>query len=157
MTKRFDAILFDADGVVQTTEEKWWFALTNLIGTNDPDLVQRFLGDIMYAELPALAGTTNFLGPLAEVLRLWQVTTPASKVLGMWQHIDVDSSMIAAIREFTAQGVRCALATNQHPERPRTCGTWATTRSSPSCSTPATRGWRSRIRRSFGGRWTGWR
>ena len=29
MTGRFDAILFDADGVVQTTEEKWWFALTS--------------------------------------------------------------------------------------------------------------------------------
>ena len=117
MTKRFDAILFDADGVVQTTDEKWWFALTELIGPNDPDRVQRFLGDIMLAELPALAGTTTFVGPLGEVLRRWQVAIPASEVLGMWQHIDVDPSMIAAIRELTAQGVRCALATNQHPER----------------------------------------
>jgi putative hydrolase of the HAD superfamily len=117
MTKRFEAILFDADGVVQTTDEKWWFALTDLAGPSDPDLVQRFLGDIMAAELPALAGTTTFVGPLAEVLRRWRVTTPASEVLSMWQHIDVDPSMIAAIRELTAQGVRCALATNQHPER----------------------------------------
>jgi HAD superfamily hydrolase (TIGR01509 family) len=117
ITKRFDAILFDADGVVQTTDEKWWFALTELIGPNDPDRVQRFLGDIMAAELPALAGTTTFAGPLGEVLRLWEVTTPASEVLRMWQHIEVDFSMIAAIRELTAQGVRCALATNQHPER----------------------------------------
>ena len=117
MTRRFDAILFDADGVVQTTEEKWWFALTELIAPNDPDQVQRFLGDIMMAELPALAGTTAFVGPLAEVLRRWDVTVPASEVLTMWQHIDVDFSMISAIRELTAQGVRCALATNQHPER----------------------------------------
>ena len=117
MTERFDAILFDADGVVQTTDEKWWFALTDLIGPSDPDRVQRFLGDIMAAELPALAGTTTFVGPLAEVLRLWQVTVPASEVLSRWQQIDVDFSMIAAIRELTAQGVQCALATNQHPER----------------------------------------
>jgi putative hydrolase of the HAD superfamily len=117
MTKRFEAILFDADGVVQTTDEKWWFALTELAGAGDPDRVQRFLGDIMAAELPALAGTTTFVGPLAEVLRRWRVTTPASEVLSMWQHIDVDASMIAAIRDLTAQGVRCALATNQHPER----------------------------------------
>ena len=117
MTKRFDAILFDADGVLQTTDEKWWFALTDLIGPSDPDRVQRFLGDIMIAELPALAGSTTFVGPLAEVLRRWQVTIPASDVLSMWQHIEVDSSMISAIRELTAQGVRCALATNQHPER----------------------------------------
>ena len=117
MTERFDAILFDADGVVQTTDEKWWFALTDLIGPSDPDRVQRFLGDIMAAELPALAGTTTFVGPLAEVLRRWEVTIPASEVLSRWQHIDVDFSMIAAIRELTGQGVRCALATNQHPER----------------------------------------
>jgi putative hydrolase of the HAD superfamily len=117
MTGRFDAILFDADGVVQTTEEKWWFALTELIGPQDPDHVQRFLGDIMLAELPALAGTTAFVGPLAEVLQRWEVSTPASEVLSMWQHIDVDLSMISAIRQLTAQGVRCALATNQHPER----------------------------------------
>jgi putative hydrolase of the HAD superfamily len=117
MTNRFEAILFDADGVVQTTDEKWWFAFTDLIGSSDPDRVQRFLGDIMAAELPALAGTTTFVGPLSEVLRRWQVTTPAKEVLRMWQHIDVDLSMIAAIRELTAQGMRCALATNQHPER----------------------------------------
>ena len=117
MTNRFEAILFDADGVVQTTDEKWWFAFTDLIGSSDPDRVQHFLGDIMAAELPALAGTTTFVGPLSEVLRRWQVTTPASEVLSMWQHIDVDLSMITAIRELTAQGVRCALATNQHPER----------------------------------------
>jgi putative hydrolase of the HAD superfamily len=117
MTNRVEAILFDADGVVQTTDEKWWFAFTDLIGSSDPDRVQPFLGDIMAAELPALAGTTTFVGPLSEVLRRWQVTTPAKEVLRMWQHIDVDLSMIAAIRELTAQGMRCALATNQHPER----------------------------------------
>jgi putative hydrolase of the HAD superfamily len=117
MTRRFEAILFDADGVLQTQDEKWWFAFTDLIGPSDPDRVQRFLGDIMAAELPALAGTTTFVGPLAEVLRRWQVSIPASEVLSMWQHMDVDSSMIAAIGELTAQGVRCALATNQHPER----------------------------------------
>ena len=117
MTGRFDAILFDADGVVQTTDEKWWFRLTDLIGPSDPNRVQRFLSDIMVAERPALAGTTTFVGPLAEVLRQWGVTASATEVLGMWQHVDVDPTMIAAIRELTAQGVRCALATNQHPER----------------------------------------
>jgi putative hydrolase of the HAD superfamily len=117
VTGRFDAILFDADGVVQTTDEKWWFALAWLIGPSDANRVQSFLSDIMFAELPALAGTTTFAGPLSEVLQRWEVTTPASEVLRMWQHIDVDASMISAIRGLTAQGVRCALATNQHPER----------------------------------------
>jgi hypothetical protein len=55
MRAAFDAILFDADGVVQTTDDKWFYAMTALIGNDDEDRVRRFLGDIMTAELPALA------------------------------------------------------------------------------------------------------
>ena len=117
MTGAFDAILFDADGVVQTTDVKWWYAMTALIGTDDEEQVKRFLRDIMAAELPALAGRTPFVGPLAEVLARWQVTTPAEEVLQQWQHVDVDLTVLAAIQELRAAGLRCALATNQHPER----------------------------------------
>ena len=39
MTEAFDAILFDADGVVQTTDEKWFYAMTELIGTADEERV----------------------------------------------------------------------------------------------------------------------
>ena len=117
MTEAFDAILFDADGVVQTTDEKWFYAMTELIGTADEDQVTRFLGDVMAAELPSLAGRTPFVAPLGEVLARWGVTTPAAEVLAMWQHIDVDLTVVAAVQELRAAGTRCALATNQHPER----------------------------------------
>ena len=58
-----------------------------------------------------------FAGPLGEVLAKWKVTTPAAEVLQMWHHVNVDPGVVAAVRELRASGVRCALATNQHPER----------------------------------------
>lgn len=115
---RFDAILFDADGVMQTVDEQWWYAMTALIGeVADEDRIKGFLGDVMRAELPSLAGRLPFLEPLREVLERWRVATPAEDVLRMWQHIDVDPVMVDAVQELRAAGVRCALTTNQHPER----------------------------------------
>ena len=114
----FDTILFDADGVMQTVDEEWWFAMTALIGDHaDHDQVKRFLGDVMAAELPSLAGRLPFEGPLQEVLQRWEVTRPAEEGLRMWQHIDVDPLMVEAVQELRAAGLRCALTTNQHPER----------------------------------------
>lgn len=112
-----EAVLFDADGVLQTTDVKWWYALSGLIGPADEERVGRFLGEIMAAERPALAGAEPFAGPLAEVLARWEVTTPAAEVLATWQHVDIDAGMMAAVEELTDRGIRCGLATNQHAER----------------------------------------
>lgn len=117
MRSAFDAILFDADGVMQSTDEKWFYAMTALIGTDDEDRVAQFFGDIMAAELPSLAGRRAFVGPLGEVLATWEISTPAAEVLQLWHHIDVDAQVVTAVQELRAAGVRCALATNQHPER----------------------------------------
>jgi putative hydrolase of the HAD superfamily len=117
MTAAFDAILFDADGVVQATDEKWFYAITALIGTEDEEQVERFFGDIMTAELPSLAGRAPFAGALGEVLARWRITTPAAEVLQLWHHVDVDRGVVATVQELRGRGVRCALATNQHPER----------------------------------------
>ena len=117
MTPAFDAILFDADGVLQATDEKWFYAMTALIGIDDEKQVERFFGDIMAAELPSLAGETPFEGALGEVLARWKVSEPAAEVLRLRHHVDVDQEVVAAVHELRADGVRCALATNQHPER----------------------------------------
>jgi putative hydrolase of the HAD superfamily len=117
VTAAFDAILFDADGVLQATDEKWFYATSALIGTDDEEQVERFFGDIMTAELSSLAGRQPFAGPMGEVLARWNVTTPVAEVLELWHHINVDRDVLAAVRALRADGVRCALATNQHPER----------------------------------------
>ena len=117
MTIAVDVILFDADGVLQTTEEKWWFALSDLIGPADSGRVTAFFADLQATERQALTGSAPFLPRLRELLERWSVSTPAEEVIELWQHIDVDPEMIGAVRELTAAGIRCALATNQHQER----------------------------------------
>jgi hypothetical protein len=62
VTAAFDAILFDADGVLQATDEKWFYAMTALIGSGDQVQIERFFGDIMAAERPSLAGQRPFEG-----------------------------------------------------------------------------------------------
>ena len=117
MTLAVDVILFDADGVLQTTEEKWWYALSDLIGPADSDRVAAFFADLQTTERATLTGVTPFLPRLRELLERWSVSTPAEEVIELWHHIDVDPEMITAVRELTAAGTRCALATNQHWER----------------------------------------
>ena len=51
------------------------------------------------------------------MLTRWNVTEPAAEVLELWHHVDVDRDVVATVQELRADGVRCALATNQHPER----------------------------------------
>ena len=111
----FDAILFDADGVVQTTDEKWLYAMTDLIGTDDEERVQRFLGDIM-----------------APSCRRWPAgrrSRAARRGAGQWRVTRRPPRCCALAPRrrrprrggghpgAAAQGMRCALATNQHPER----------------------------------------
>lgn len=117
MTLAVDVILFDADGVLQSTEEKWWFALSDLIGPADPGRVTAFFADVEATERQTLTGVTPLVPVLSELLERWSVRTPAQEVIAMWQHIDIDPEMITAVRELTAAGTRCALATNQHWER----------------------------------------
>ena len=66
---------------------------------------------------PVAGRSTRFAGPLGEVLAKWQITTPSDEVLQMWHHVNVDAGVVAAVQELRASGIRCALATNQHPER----------------------------------------
>lgn len=117
MITKPEVILFDADGVMQGTDMKWWFAMSGLVGDADDDRVAQFFADLIATERPALVGATPFAPLLADLLVRWDVLVPVEEVMGMWHHIDVDPEMISAVGELTAEGVRCALATNQHAER----------------------------------------
>ena len=117
----FDAILFDADGVVQTTDEKWWSTrLTALIGTERPGPGRNASSATSWPRRsPPWPGGPPFAGPLGEVLaRSGQVTTPASRgadacgITSTWTPVWWRPSS-----ELRAKAIRCALATNQHPER----------------------------------------
>jgi HAD superfamily hydrolase (TIGR01509 family) len=110
-------VLFDADGVLQRQGLSWHGDLANLIGTDDPDLVERFLADVSAVEVRTLTGELDLAQALPPVLARWGVDATIGEVLALWRNIDVNAQMIAAVRSLGQQGIRCALGTNQHAQR----------------------------------------
>lgn len=110
-----NAVLFDADGVIQRRPAGWRDQLQSLIGTDrDPD---RFLASLFSAEDPALCGGHDFAEALPEVLRRWECRVPLSRVLDVWKMIEVDRDAMRIVRTLRQTGVRCHLATNQEAHR----------------------------------------
>ena len=102
---------------MQTTDETWFYAMTALIDTEDEEQVARFFGDVMAAELPSLAGRAPFVASLGEVLARWRITTPAARGAAAVASRRCRPRRCGGRPGAAGAGIRCALATNQHPER----------------------------------------
>jgi putative hydrolase of the HAD superfamily len=114
---RIEAVLFDADGVLQTRPPTWRKVLQEIVGPGrDPD---RFLADIFSAEDPALCGECDFAVGLSEVRRRWECEIPFARLLGVWTMIEVDPHVAQLIQSVRDSGVQCHLATNQEMHRAR--------------------------------------
>jgi putative hydrolase of the HAD superfamily len=109
------AVLFDADGVIQRTKPEWLDKLKDLCG--DPLRVEQFLADVFDAERPCLVGTGEFKSSLAKVLKRWNSAASLSQALNVWTMIAPDDAVFGLIRKLRANGVLVALATNQQKYR----------------------------------------
>ena len=109
-----EAVLFDADGVIQRALPGW---LGNLGGLVPGDRADEFLDDLMLAELGPVRGEGSWPEELAKVLTRWGVTVPVDEVLLNWARIEVFPDVVEVIRELRATGVPCYLATNQQAFR----------------------------------------
>lgn len=109
---KIEAVLFDADGVVQRPSAQWQPALEALAG--HPERVGAFLAEIFAAEKPSLTGQAEFSTALAEVLVRWGIDLPVAEVLEIWTMIDPSAEIISVIESLD---VRCCLATNQQRHR----------------------------------------
>jgi putative hydrolase of the HAD superfamily len=110
-------VLFDADGVLQRQGPSWDGDLAGLVGTDDPEVIERFLADVSAVEVRTLTGELDLAHALPPVLARWGVEDTTGEVLALWRNIDVNPEMIAAVRSLGQQGIRCALGTNQHAQR----------------------------------------
>lgn len=109
-------VLFDADGVVQSSPADVWDRLGALL----PEHVEReaFLSDLFAAELPTLTGEGDFLAAVAATLQAWRCPPAAAPDLAaLWRLLEVDAGVVSVIGALRATGVRCYLATNQHAYR----------------------------------------
>lgn len=96
------AVLFDADGVVQRSKPDWLRRLKQLCG--DPDRVEQFLTDVFDAELPCLVGADDFESSLAKVLKQWNSAATASDALNIWTMIDPDDAVFELIQALRSNG-----------------------------------------------------
>lgn len=110
------AVLFDCDGVLQRPANDWTGEISRLTGL-EGDGLATFLDDISAAEQPVLDGSEPYAGPLGAVVARWGLSTDVAELLMVWQHLLVDPQMLEAAEALRAEGLVCALGTNQHRER----------------------------------------
>ena len=110
-----ELMLFDADGVIQTTPPEWLPALKALTPTGGEE--DKLLQDIFAAEKPCLTGEKVFADALLPVLSDWGIKLPVQDVLNIWTMIDPVEVNLNVVSELRQQGVRTGLATNQQNHR----------------------------------------
>jgi putative hydrolase of the HAD superfamily len=112
-----DAILFDADGVIQRTRGNWREQFAAMLG-RDEDL-ETFVKALFAAERPCLSGAADFPTQLRTVLERWRSPTPVEQALQVWTNIEVHADVIELVGSLRRGGMPVHLASNQHAHRAR--------------------------------------
>jgi len=112
-----DAILFDADGVIQRTRGNWREQFAAMLGRDDD--LDVFIRELFAAEKPCLSGAADFPTQLAFVLDKWRSPTPVEQALTVWTNIEVDTEVVRHINAIRRTGMPCFLASNQQAHRAR--------------------------------------
>lgn len=108
-----EAMLWDADGVLQETPGGWVAHFRPLLG----DRVEEFLEDAWDVERPTLSGDGSWLELLPTVLERWDLTENLDDVLAIWLLMEAAPDTFALLEAVRSSGVRCYLATNQDSHR----------------------------------------
>ncbi|WP_344214171.1 HAD-IA family hydrolase [Kribbella sancticallisti] len=114
MPLTIEAVLFDADGVIQRPTVDWRAALSSFVPAGSAD---EFVLDLMKSERPSLVGKGDFEEAVVEVLARWGSSAQAASVLDLWRRFEAVPTVVEWIQELRARGVGCHLATNQQAYR----------------------------------------
>ena len=112
------AVLFDADGVLQEPVEGGRERLASLCGV--PSRKEEFVTDFLSAEMPCLRGDADMADMIADVLRKW--ASPFSVEQAIETHtkiVAMNPESIEVVHALRKSGVPAYLATNQHEYRAR--------------------------------------
>jgi len=112
-----DAILLDADGVVQTTSPEFHATLARAV--EESERTDQFIREIFLAEREALVGRGDFREGLQSVLRRWDVPTPIDEIMRAWSMITPVPGMLEYVAELRAGQYPVFVASNQQPYRAR--------------------------------------
>ena len=112
------AVLFDADGVLQESVEGGRERLASLCGV--PSRKEEFVTDFLSAEMPCLKGDADMTDMIAPVLKKWD--SPYSVEQAIETHtkiVAMNPESIEVVSDLRKSGVPAYLATNQHEYRAR--------------------------------------
>ncbi len=109
------AILFDADGVVQTTTPDFMAQLRGLV--DDAERADAFVEAAFEAEGRALVGEGDFRVDLLAVMGRFGVVRPIDDVMRAWKSIAPIPGMLELVASLRAAGHACYLASNQQVYR----------------------------------------
>jgi putative hydrolase of the HAD superfamily len=114
--RAIDAILFDADGVIQRPPPDLAAQLATAFAV-DPRSADEFILDLFRAEAEALTGHHDIQACVEPVLARWSVKVGFESFSGIWHQIEVDHSALELVADLRATGIYCALASNQQSRR----------------------------------------
>ena len=112
-----DAILLDADGVVQTMQSDFHASLAATLGAEVS--VEAVLGEIFAAERASLSGQGDFREDLQSVLQRNGIAVPVDEVLRHWSRIEPVPGVLDVVADLRAREYPCFVASNQQRYRAR--------------------------------------
>jgi putative hydrolase of the HAD superfamily len=112
-----EAILIDADGVIQYAPEDWADAFARCLACGDPGLEQKFTADIYAAETACLSCVDGFDEALHDVLATWDRVEQKAFVLKAMLSIRQHNEVLEILGGVRARGIRCYIASNQQALR----------------------------------------
>jgi putative hydrolase of the HAD superfamily len=116
VTDRPAAVLWDADGVLQTVPRGWEHTMRPVVEGHVED-VERFLVEAFEAEVPSLRGEVPWTQQLGALLDRWGVPHLHDRAIEVWFTILPVTPVRELVRRVRAGGARCHLASNQDRTR----------------------------------------
>lgn len=114
--RRFDAILFDADGVLQRPPVDLGEQLAAAFGI-PRDKADDLVLELFSAEAETLTGALELSASVGAILDRWGAQSHAKAFDKLWHQIEVDRSILVLVAELRSAGIYCGLASNQQRRR----------------------------------------
>jgi len=106
-----EAVLLDADGVIQRRPNGWRADLAMAMGfEGDSD---GFLAELFAEEIPMLVCGTGISDALAGLLKRWSCTVTIAEALEVWTRIVVEPGIAEIVEDLRSRSIHCFLASNQ--------------------------------------------
>ena len=114
--RAIEAILFDADGVIQTAHPPFHEKLAALLSPGDGN-IEEFVEEVAALESSVLTGAGDFAVSLGELLEMRRSPVNVDDALWILNLAEVEPGILRAIAEIRQSGVSCYLASNQQRHR----------------------------------------